>query len=61
VLDKFGSAKKLDIAMIRNGHLTDTDVDEVVVIAAHSPPYPALRGLYRLFMFRSERDKADGA
>ena len=29
LLDKFGSAKKLAIAMVRNGHLTDTDIDEL--------------------------------
>jgi len=29
VLEKFGSAKKLAIAMVRNGHLTDTDIDEL--------------------------------
>ena len=29
VLEKFGSAKKLAIAMIRNGHLTDSDIDEL--------------------------------
>ena len=29
VLEKFGSAKKLVIAMIHNGHLTDTDIDEL--------------------------------
>jgi predicted transcriptional regulator len=29
VLEKFGSAKKLAIAMVRNGHLTDADIDEL--------------------------------
>jgi BlaI family penicillinase repressor len=29
VLDKFGSAKKLAMAMVRNGHLTDADIDEL--------------------------------
>jgi len=29
VLEKFGSAKKLAIAMVRNGHLTDSDIDEL--------------------------------
>ena len=29
VLEKFGSAKKLALAMVRNGHLTDTDIDEL--------------------------------
>jgi BlaI family penicillinase repressor len=29
VLEKFGSAKKLALAMVRNGHLTDADIDEL--------------------------------
>ena len=29
VLEKFGGAKKLALAMVRNGHLTDTDIDEL--------------------------------
>ena len=29
LLEKFGSAKKLAIAMVRNGHLSDTDIDEL--------------------------------
>lgn len=29
VLEKFGSAKKLAAAMVRNGHLTDADIDEL--------------------------------
>ncbi|MDR3295373.1 MAG: BlaI/MecI/CopY family transcriptional regulator [Clostridiales Family XIII bacterium] len=29
VLDKFGSAKKLAMAMVRNGHLTDADIEEL--------------------------------
>ena len=29
VLAKFGSAKKLAIAMVRNGHLSDADLDEL--------------------------------
>jgi BlaI family penicillinase repressor len=29
LLDKFGSAKKLALAMVRNGHLTDSDIDEL--------------------------------
>ncbi|MDR0935156.1 MAG: BlaI/MecI/CopY family transcriptional regulator [Oscillospiraceae bacterium] len=29
VLKKFGSAQKLAIAMVRNGHLTDADIDEL--------------------------------
>ena len=29
VLEKFGGAKKLAIAMVRNGHLTDSDIDEL--------------------------------
>jgi BlaI family penicillinase repressor len=29
VLDKFGGAKKLAMAMVRNGHLTDADIDEL--------------------------------
>ncbi|MCL2343109.1 MAG: BlaI/MecI/CopY family transcriptional regulator [Firmicutes bacterium] len=29
VLEKFGSAKNLAIAMVRNGHLTDGDIDEL--------------------------------
>lgn len=29
LLDRFGSAKKLAIAMVRNKHLTDTDIDEL--------------------------------
>ncbi|MDR3277938.1 MAG: BlaI/MecI/CopY family transcriptional regulator [Oscillospiraceae bacterium] len=29
VLEKFGSAKKLLAAMARNGHLTDSDIDEL--------------------------------
>ena len=29
LLDKFGSAKKLAIAMVRNGHLSDADVEEL--------------------------------
>ena len=29
VLEKFGSAKTLAIAMVRNGHLTDADIDEL--------------------------------
>ena len=29
VLEKFGSAKKLAIAMVRNGHLSDSDIDEL--------------------------------
>ncbi|MDR3278341.1 MAG: BlaI/MecI/CopY family transcriptional regulator [Oscillospiraceae bacterium] len=28
-LEKFGSAKKLLTAMVRNGHLTDSDLDEL--------------------------------
>ncbi|MDR1536423.1 MAG: BlaI/MecI/CopY family transcriptional regulator [Clostridiales bacterium] len=29
VLEKFGSAKTLALAMVRNGHLTDGDIDEL--------------------------------
>lgn len=29
LLNKFGSAKKLAIAMVRNGHLKDSDIDEL--------------------------------
>jgi predicted transcriptional regulator len=29
VLEKFGSGKKLAIAMVRNGHLTDADIAEL--------------------------------
>ncbi|MCL2696402.1 MAG: BlaI/MecI/CopY family transcriptional regulator [Clostridiales bacterium] len=29
VLEKFGGAKKLALAMVRNGHLTDTDIDDL--------------------------------
>ena len=29
LLDKFGSAKTLALAMVRNGHLTDSDVEEL--------------------------------
>jgi BlaI family penicillinase repressor len=29
VLKKFGSAQKLAIAMVRNGHLSDSDIDEL--------------------------------
>jgi len=29
LLEKFGSAKKLAIAMVRNGHLSDADIDEL--------------------------------
>ena len=29
LLDRFGSAKKLAIAMVRNKHLTDSDIDEL--------------------------------
>ena len=29
VLEKFGSAKKLALAMVRNGHLTDSDIEEL--------------------------------
>ena len=29
LLEKFGSAKSLAIAMVRNGHLTDADIDEL--------------------------------
>lgn len=29
LLDKFGSAKALALAMVRNGHLTDADIDEL--------------------------------
>jgi len=29
LLDRFGSAKKLALAMVRNKHLTDTDLDEL--------------------------------
>lgn len=29
LLEKFGSAKKLALAMVRNGHLTDADIDEL--------------------------------
>jgi predicted transcriptional regulator len=29
VLEKFGSAKTLALAMVRNGHLTDSDIDEL--------------------------------
>lgn len=29
VLEKFGSAKTLALAMVRNGHLTDTDIEEL--------------------------------
>ena len=29
VLEKFGSAKKLVLAMVQNGHLTDTDIDDL--------------------------------
>jgi BlaI family penicillinase repressor len=29
VLDKFGSAKNLAMAMVRNGHLTGADLDEL--------------------------------
>jgi BlaI family penicillinase repressor len=28
-LERFGSAKKLALAMVRNGHLTDADIDEL--------------------------------
>jgi BlaI family penicillinase repressor len=29
VLEKFGSAKTLALAMVRNGHLSDADIDEL--------------------------------
>ena len=29
VLERFGSAKALALAMVRNGHLTDSDVEEL--------------------------------
>jgi len=29
LLEKFGSAKKLAIAMVRNGHLSDGDIEEL--------------------------------
>ena len=29
LLEKFGSAKTLALAMVRNGHLTDSDVEEL--------------------------------
>jgi len=29
LLEKFGSAKKLAIAMVRNGHLNDSDIEEL--------------------------------
>jgi len=29
VLEKFGSGKTLALAMVRNGHLTDADIDEL--------------------------------
>ena len=29
MLEKFGSGKKLALAMVRNGHLTDSDIDEL--------------------------------
>ena len=29
VLEKFGGAKKLAIAMVRNGHLTDSNIEEL--------------------------------
>ena len=29
LLEKFGSAKTLALAMVRNGHLTDNDIDEL--------------------------------
>jgi len=29
LLERFGSAKKLALAMVRNKHLTDTDIDEL--------------------------------
>ena len=29
LLEKFGSAKKLVAAMVRNGHLNDTDIEEL--------------------------------
>ena len=29
VLEKFGSAKKLALALVRSGHLTDSDIDEL--------------------------------
>ena len=29
LLEKFGSAKKLAIAMVRNGHLSDDDIEEL--------------------------------
>jgi predicted transcriptional regulator len=29
LLEKFGSAKTLALAMVRNGHLTDSDIDEL--------------------------------
>ena len=29
LLDKFGSAKALALAMVRNGHLTDDDIEEL--------------------------------
>ena len=29
VLEKFGSAKKLALAMVRSGHLTDSDIEEL--------------------------------
>lgn len=29
LLEKFGSAKKLALAMVRNGHLTNDDIDEL--------------------------------
>jgi hypothetical protein len=30
LLEKFGSAKTLALAMVRNGHLTDSDVEELL-------------------------------
>ena len=29
VLEKFGSAKKLALALVRSGHLTDSDIEEL--------------------------------
>ena len=29
ILEKFGSAKKLALAMVRNGHLTDSDIEDL--------------------------------
>ena len=29
VLEKFGSAKKLALALVRSGHLTDADIEEL--------------------------------